>query len=111
MSGSGNPRLLRNPEVVWRDEPAQKEEILAALARGEDAAERGWVILVDGGQMVELNLLAGEIWRLLDGNRDAAAVARELAENFDAPLDEIRGDVDEFVSDCVQKGWLIEETP
>jgi GeoRSP system PqqD family protein len=111
VSHCGTPLLRHNPDLVWRDEPAQKEEILAALERGEDAAERGWVILVDGGQMVELNLLAGEIWCLLDGSRDTVAVARELADSFEAPLDEIRRDVDEFVNDCVQRGWLIEETP
>ncbi len=107
---SGSP-LHRNPEVVWRDEPGQKEQILAALERGEEVAERGWVILVDGGQMVELNLLAGEIWCLLDGSRDAGAVAAVLAQQFDAPADEIRSDVDELVADFTQRGWLLGETP
>jgi GeoRSP system PqqD family protein len=96
--------------VAWRDEPTQKEVILSALERGEDVADRGWVILVDGGQMVELNLLAGEIWCLLDGSRDAAAVSRKLAERFDAPAEEIRADVDEFVAHCVERGWLTEES-
>ncbi|MDF1553956.1 MAG: pyrroloquinoline quinone biosynthesis peptide chaperone PqqD [Deferrisomatales bacterium] len=105
------PILHRNPEVVWRDEPGQKEQILAALERGEQVAERGWVILVDGGQMVELNLLAGEIWCLLDGARDLGAVATTLAERFDAPADEIRADVEELVGDFTRRGWLIGETP
>lgn len=103
--------LQRNPEVVWRDEPDQKREIVEALERGEEVAERGWVLLVDGGQMVELNLLAGEIWYLLDGSRDVGAVAMALAERFDAPVAEIRADVEELVADFTQRGWLIEETP
>lgn len=96
--------------MVWRDEPGQKEQILAALERGEEVAERGWVILVDGGQMVELNLLAGEIWCMLDGSRDVGAVVAALAEGFEAPAAEIRGDVEELVADFAQRGWLIEET-
>jgi pyrroloquinoline quinone biosynthesis protein D len=97
--------------VVWRDEPAQKEEILAALERGEEAGERGWVILVDGSQMVELNLLAGEIWTLCDGSRDVDAVAAALAERYEAPAAEIRGDTAELVADFIRRGWLLEETP
>ena len=101
--------LQRNPDVVWRDEPDQKREILDALERGEAVADRGWVLVVDGGQMVELNLLAGEIWCLLDGSRDLGAVAAALAEQFDAPLEEIRGDVEELVADFSRRGWLIGE--
>ncbi len=103
-----SPLLVRNPDVLWRDEPGEKAAILAALDRGEDAAERGWVILVDRGKMHELNLLGGEIWCLADGTRDRETVARELAERYDAPLREILADVDEFVSACVGQGWLAE---
>ncbi len=101
--------LVRNPELVWRDEPAAKEEILAALGRGEDAAERGWVILVDRGQMHELNLLGGEIWCLADGSRDREAVARELADRYEAPYEEILADVADFVNACAARGWLREK--
>jgi len=101
--------LRRNPEVVWRDEPDQKAEILAALERGEEVADRGWVILVDGGEMVELNLLAGEIWCLLDGSRDLEAVVSRLADGFDAPREEIREDVEALAADFQRRGWLLEE--
>lgn len=97
---------VRNPDLVWRDEPGEKEAILAALERGEDAAGRGWVILVDRGRMHELNLLAGEIWCLADGSRDEEGIARELASRYDAPQEEILADVREFVASCVPLGWL-----
>jgi len=101
--------LVRDQELVWRDEPAAKEAILAALGRGEDAAERGWVILVDRGQMHELNLLGGEIWCLADGTRDREAVARDLAARYDAPYEEILIDVADFVAACTARGWLREK--
>ncbi|GAB4286396.1 MAG: GeoRSP system PqqD family peptide chaperone [Deferrisomatales bacterium] len=97
----------RHPNVVWREEPSQREAILEALERGEAAADRGWVLLVDGGQMHELNLLAGEIWCLLDGTRTVEAVSRELAERYDAPFEEIRADVAAFVAECLERGWLV----
>ena len=98
--------LVRNTDVVWRDEPRAKEAILAALARGEEASERGWVILVDRGQMHELNLIAGEIWCRADGSRDTAAIARELAAVYEAPYEEILADVEVFVRECAPRGWL-----
>jgi len=98
--------LVRNPDLVWRDEPRAREEILAALGRGEEASERGWVILVDRGQMHELNLIAGEIWCRADGTRDAEAVARELAALYEAPYEEILADVVAFVAECTPREWL-----
>jgi GeoRSP system PqqD family protein len=98
--------VKRNPDLVWRDEPDEREAILAALERGEDAGDRGWVVVVDGGQIHQLNLIAGEIWCLADGSRDEAAIAAELAHRYDAPMDEIGADVSEFLRSCRDRGWL-----
>ena len=78
--------VKHNPDMVWRDEPDEKEAILDALERGEDVIDRGWVVIVDGGQIHQLNLIAGEIWCLCDGVRDEAAVAAELAEAIQRDL-------------------------
>jgi len=101
--------ILRNPDLIWRDEPEEKDSILAALERGEEIGDLGWVIIVDGGVIHQLNLLAGEIWLLCDGNRDEDAVVSFLAEQYEAQPEEIRGDVREFVSDCRSRGWILEE--
>lgn len=97
---------VRNPDLVWRDEPQARDEILRALESGEEIGDRGWVIVVDGGAMHQLNLLAGEIWCLADGSRDARAIAAELAERYEAPADEILADVEAFAADCLARGWL-----
>jgi len=100
-------KLSRNPDLVWRDEPEEREVILDALMSGdESAADKGWVIIIDKGSMHQLNLLAGEIWLLLDGTLDEAGVANDLVERYDAPFEEIIEDVREFIAECDEKGWL-----
>jgi GeoRSP system PqqD family protein len=103
MSGE----LVHHPDIVWRDEPELREEILEALERGEDVGEKGWVIVMDGGIMHQLNLLAGEIWLLCDGSHDEESISSVLAEQFDAPREEILADVREFTGTCLNKGWLL----
>ena len=98
--------ITRNPEIVWRDEPELRAAILQAQEQGGDVSDRGWVILVEGGEMHELNLLAGEIWCLADGTRDLHGVALEIAERYEGPFAEILSDVEEFFADCVARGWL-----
>lgn len=104
-----NKPIRRDPALIWRDEPDEKETILAALERGEEVGDLGWVVIVDGGMIHQLNLLAGDIWMLCDGSRDEEAVVAALAENYDAPPKEIRADVRAFVTDCRKRGWLLEE--
>ena len=101
----------KNPDLVWRDEPAEKERILAALEKGEEVADEGWVIIVDGGVINQLNLLAGEMWLLCDGVRDEEAIAEELAEGYEAPVEMILEDVAAFVDDCAKRGWLVINSP
>ncbi len=98
---------IRNEELVWRDEPAEKEKIISALESGEeDAAEQGWVIIIEGGEMHQLNLIAGEMWLLFDGVRTDEEVANLLAKEYEAPLEEILEDVRAFMGGCVQRGWI-----
>jgi len=99
-------KLQRNPEIVWRVEKRREHEILEALSRGEDVAERGTVILIISGMMHQLNLVGGRIWSLCDGSRNEAEVVDALATEFDADRDEIAADVAEFVAGLVQRGWL-----
>jgi GeoRSP system PqqD family protein len=95
-----------DPDIVWRDEPQQKDEILKKLEAGEGIDDAGWVIVVDGGTIHQLNLIAGEIWLLCDGAKDERAIAAELAEGYEAPVDEILDDVNSFVTECAELGWL-----
>lgn len=99
-------KLQRNPDIVWRVEKRREQDILQALERGEDVSGRGTVILIISGMMHQLNLVGGRIWALCDGTRNAAEVAAELAREFDAAEEEIVGDVEQFVAELMERGWL-----
>lgn len=100
--------LLRHPDIVWRVEKRREEEIVQALARGEDVAERGTVILIISGMMHQLNLVGGKIWSLCDGSRTEDEVVEVLAGEFEVERQELAGDVREFVAELRQRGWLID---
>ncbi|AMV72404.1 hypothetical protein JCM30471_09210 [Desulfuromonas carbonis] len=98
----------RNPALIWRHEKRREEEILAAMAKGEDVSERGTVILLEGGTMHQLNLVGGMIWSLCDGNRSREQIVEALATEFDAERNELEADVAIFLEDLQGRGWLID---
>lgn len=98
--------LSKNPDLVWRDEPESRDEILAAMEEGRDTDESGWVVIVDSGEIHQLNLLAGDIWMLCDGTKDEAAIVAELVAVYEADPVLVLADVNEFVEECLSKGWL-----
>ena len=98
----------RNPEIVWRVEKRRQEVALKALEAGEEADDTGTVILLLSGMMHQLNLVGGMIWQRCDGQTTQAEIASEIAAEFDAPEDEIAGDVANFVADLAERGWLID---
>lgn len=98
--------LVRNPDIVWRVEKRRQEDILQALEKGEDVSERGTVILIISGMMHQLNLVGGMIWSLCDGSRSPAAIVTELAREFEVEDSVLSQDVEEFVADLLNRGWL-----
>lgn len=98
----------RNPEIVWRVERRRRDEVVRALAAGEEAGERGTVLLIDRGTMHQLNLVGGMIWERCDGSRDLAQIVAELADEFAVGRDELESDVHAFVADLVARGWLLD---
>jgi len=97
---------IRNPQIVWRVEKNRQQQVLEALAAGEDVDERGTVILIQSGMMHQLNLVGGMIWERCDGSRSVAEIAAELAVEFEVPGDELLADVAQFVDDLAERGWL-----
>lgn len=98
--------LLRAPDIVWRVEKRREAETLDALERGEDVAERGTVILIISGMMHQLNLVGGMIWSRCDGSRTERQIIEELAAEFDVDHAILAEDVQEFIADLLQRGWL-----
>lgn len=98
---------LRNPEIVWRVEKRRQQEVLTALEAGEDVDDSGTVILLLSGMMHQLNLVGGLIWQQCDGQKSCAAIAEKLASEFSVDQEEVEADVDEFVKDLMERGWLL----
>lgn len=98
--------LMRNPEIVWRVEKRRQEDILQALEQGEDVSERGTVILIISGMMHQLNLVGGMIWSLCDGSRGLDDIITALAGEFEVERAVLSRDVEDFVADLLERGWL-----
>jgi len=102
-------RPRRNPEIIWRVEKRRRDEVLQALADGEDAGERGTVLLIEKGTMHQLNLVGGMIWERCDGAQSRQEIAAALAGEFAVDPVELEDDVNQFVTDLVRRGWLLDD--
>lgn len=98
--------ISRNPDIVWREEEEAREEVINAIGRGEDASSEGTVILIVSGMMHQLNILGGEIWKLLDGTRDVDGIVDELLKMFEVDRDTLKADVTAFLGDLDGRGWI-----
>ncbi len=96
----------RRPGIDWRDEEEAAREAVAGLEEGRDVTEEGTLILVDAGQVFELNLLGAEIWKLSDGERRLGGIVDNLMERFDVSREELAADVAAFLEEMVERGWM-----
>jgi len=99
-------KILRNPDVLWREEDDAREEAMAGLETGVDVADIGTSLLFAGGQMVVLNLLGTEIWQQCDGKSLDALIAGLMRE-FDVEEPVLRADVSAFLAELEEKGFII----
>lgn len=68
-----------------------------------EPAQNAFVLLFPEG-MVQLNDTAGEILRRCNGQHTAAEIVADLERAFDS--DEIGPDVDAFLAEATQSGWI-----
>lgn len=68
-----------------------------------EPAQNAFVLLFPEG-MVKLNDTAGEILRRCDDQRTAGEIVADLERAFES--DEIGPDVDAFLSEATQSGWI-----
>jgi hypothetical protein len=59
------------------------------------------------GEFVTVDLVGAVIWPLLDGHRTVESIGAELAPLFGAPRMEIESDISRWISDLVDRGFLI----
>lgn len=98
-------RVFRCEEVLWREEDEARAEVDGKLADGGDIADIGTSILFAGGQIVGLNLLGTEIWKLCDG-RSVDEIVTRLLEKFEVAEEVLRADVASFLAELAGKGFI-----
>ena len=58
--------------------------------------------------LFNLNEMGGTIWKRLDGQKTLKDIVEELSTEFEAPTQEIEGDVIGFVAELLKRGMLVE---
>lgn len=98
-------RIVRNPDILWREEDDAVAEAAALLEQGGEAAEIGTAILFADGTMITLNLLGTEIWKRCEGLTIEELVT-ELLEEFEVEADILRHDVAAFLQELAEKRYI-----
>ncbi len=61
------------------------------------------ILDADGTAMTTLNAVGAVIWKSFDGERDVAALAKDLVGEFDgATIEQLEADINEFVATLVE---------
>jgi hypothetical protein len=82
-------RPLRAPSVAWR------------VIQGEAV-----MVLPATGRVHTLNPVGTRFWELVDGQRTLGEIARQLHEEFDAPLERIERDCRQFAAELGERRLL-----
>jgi GeoRSP system PqqD family protein len=98
-------RIFRNPDVMWREEEEYTEQALEGLEKGGDVENVGTSVLYSGGQMLSLNLLGTEIWKLCDG-RTMDEIVAALVESFEVEPEVLEKDAAAFINELKEKDFI-----
>lgn len=79
---------------------------LAAGVRLQHDTARGRWVLLAPERVVVPDETAVDVLRCLDGTRSVAQVVAALAQDYDAPAEQIRADVVELLEDLQQRGLI-----
>ena len=74
--------------------PLRRSDVLA-----QGAGDTVILLTPDSGEYFTLNEVGGRIWDLADGSRSVADIVGVLAEEYAAPVDEIRVDALELLDE------------
>ena len=66
------------------------------------------LVRLDNGDMFSLTDSGAAIWRLIDTHPDRNGLVGALATEFGVPKDNVRDDVDRFLTQLTQSGFLAE---
>ncbi|GJM39260.1 MAG: hypothetical protein DHS20C19_26270 [Acidimicrobiales bacterium] len=73
----------------------------------EPSGESVVILDADGTVLTTLNAVGAVVWKELDGERDARALARDLVVGFDGvDEDELTGDIEAFIGSLVESSLV-----
>jgi len=98
-------KIIRNPEVLWREEDEPMAQALDGLAKGEDVSDIGTSVLFSDGTMLSLNVLGTEIWQCCDG-RTIEEIVALLLDRFDVGPEVLQKDATAFLAQLAEKGFI-----
>lgn len=84
--------ILKNERVPWRI--IEDEAIL---------------VKVDSGEVIQLNEVASEIWRLIDGKRKISEIVDHIHSVFDVDREKAEKDALEFINSLSDKNLVTEK--
>lgn len=93
---------LRNPAVVWREEPSGRARIEAGSPSGETPC----LTLVHLGTMFQLNLVGAEIWKRCDGTMTREEIVEAILPSMEVEPEVLARDVAAFLEEMRSRGWL-----
>lgn len=99
------PYIIRNPEVMWREEEEALFSAIEGLEQDDDIEDIGTAVLFWGGTMLSLNYLGMEIWKICDG-RESGDIVGELLLQFEVEEPVLRNDVEAFLDELEKKGFI-----
>jgi pyrroloquinoline quinone biosynthesis protein D len=86
-----------------------EDTAIPILPRGvrlhEDKVRGGWVLLAPE-RTIDLDVIGIAILREIDGDRSFGDVVSGLAAKYNAPVDQIKGDVAEFITGLMDRRIL-----
>jgi hypothetical protein len=74
------------------ERPKRRERVLAEQVDGETV-----LLDLDSGMYFSLNDVGARIWELCDGTRTVGEIVASICEDYDAPEEVIRADVQELL--------------
>ena len=86
--------------------PRRRDDVLA-----QTAGDTMVLLTPDTGEYFTLNEVGGRIWQLSDGTRTVAEIAGLVGEEYEAPLEEIRADSLEILSELAEARLLADGAP
>jgi len=84
--------IIKNERVPWR------------IIEGEAV-----LVKVDSGEVIHLNEVAAEIWKVIDGKRQISEIVGHILSHFDVSREEAEKDTLDFLKSLLDKNLIIKK--